>query len=119
MSIFLSILVLAFLYILAIFSSRYGDKSYWFFELEHFLGGFFVAMFLSNFLFNSRSIIVFVVLIGILWEMGELIVNKNRKLKQFLINKLNYYIDRETIADIMLDLCLDFLGAATFLYLFK
>ncbi len=119
MSIFLPILVLVFLYILAISLSKYGNKFYWFFELAHFLGGFFITMFLSNFLLENRSIIVFVVLIGILWEAGELVVNKNRKIQQFLINKFNYYIDRETTPGIVFDLLLDFIGAVFFLYLFN
>src|SRR3989344_1829857 len=119
MSIFISVLALAFLYILAIYSSKYGAKFYGIFELEHFLGGFFIAMFLSNFLSDNINIIAFVILIGILWEIWELIVNKNRNIQQFLIDKFNYYIDRESIANIMGDLLLDFFGVVTFLYLFN
>ena len=119
MSIFIPILALAFLYILVISLSKYGNKYGWFYEIAHFLGGFFVAMFLSKFLFENRSIIIFVILIGILWEVGELVVNKNRKIQQFLINKFNYYIDRETTSGIMLDIFLDFLGVTAFIYLFN
>ena len=119
MSIFISVLALAFLYILAIYLSKYGAKFYWIFELEHFLAGFFIAMFLSNFLFNNINIIALVVSIGILWEIWELIVNKNRNIQRFLIDKFNYYIDRESTANSMRDLLLDFFGVVTFLYLFN
>lgn len=119
MGIVIPVIILFILYFSVISLSKYGNKLYWFFESAHFIGGFFIAMFFSNFSFENGSTIVLVLLIGMLWEAGELVVNKDRRIQQFLINKFNYYIDRETTPGIILDLFLDFLGAITFLYLFN
>src|SRR3989338_3757965 len=117
MSTLISILFLIFLYILVISLSKYGNKFYWFFETAHFLGGFFVAIFFSNFFDSSLFIIFGVLMVGLLWEIWEFMVNKNADLRQFLMRRFNYYVDKVTWPDTILDLFLGFLGAIVYLYI--
>lgn len=76
-----------------------------------------MAMFLSNFFSSQSFILVGVFMVGLLWELWELIVNKSNKLQKFLIKYCNYYIDKITPSDTSLDLALDLLGGITYLFL--
>lgn len=115
---YLALLVLIILCLFVVSLSKYGNKLYWFFELAHFLGGFFMAMFLSNFFSSQLFILLGVFMVGLLWELWELIVNKSNKLQQFLIKHFSYYIDKITWPDTLLDLFLDILGALVFINIF-
>jgi hypothetical protein len=83
----------------------FGFRHYWFFELEHFLGGFFVAMFLSNFTDSAVLIFIGLAAVTFLWEFAEYLIARFRK----------------TAApgwkDTMLDIFLNFLGATIFILL--
>jgi len=97
--------------------SHKGKKLYWLYETSHFVGGFLLAALFLNFL-DKKLILLAVLTIGILWEIYELIITKNKKIKKFLENKFKYYITPFTFSDTVSDLLLGFLGAAFYLYLF-
>lgn len=93
--------------------SKYSyPKVHWVFEAAHFLAGFFLAMFFSNFLFHSWEIIVAVLTVGALWEIWELIAWNIPSLRKRFIKEGTI-----TIPDTLLDLFLDVLGAMAFVIL--
>ena len=81
----------------------FGTRHYWFFELEHFLGGFFVAMFLSIFLNSIIAIFVGLTVITVIWETTE-----------YLIAQFNKKII-PSWKDTLLDIFLNFIGATVFI----
>lgn len=88
------------------------DNSYWFFELFHFLGGFFLAMFFSNFLDLGVWVLYAVIAAGIFWEILEFIVFLSSRLKTLLRQ------NQLTLRDTFLDLFLDAFGGAIFVLVF-
>lgn len=111
-----SLLIIILVSINVAFSYK-GKKLYWLYELSHFIGGFLLAALFFNF-FDKKLVLSVVLIISILWETHELIVTKNKKIKKYLENKFRYYITPPTWPDTLLDLLLDVLGAAFYLYLF-
>lgn len=85
----------------------FGFRHYWFFELEHFFGGFFVAMFLMNFTDSVILIFAWLAIITFLWELTEYLIFKFRKSA-----KLN-----PGWKDTILDIILNFSGAAVFIFI--
>jgi hypothetical protein len=122
MNTFLIIPILAIpaIYILSAFISRSMsyEKGYWFFEALHLLAGFFVAMFWSNFLNTNALVIMATLAVGILWEVWEVIVDRQPKLKNIL-RKFHITQGKITLQDTTLDLFLDFAGALIFVLLLK
>src|SRR3989338_1556159 len=112
---FLAILVLLSVNILL---SRKGKNLYWVYEASHLAGGFLLAALLMNFLDKDSYVLLAVFTIGLLWEIYELIINKNKNIKKFLEDNFEYYIAPSTSYDTLSDLFLDVLGAAVYLYLF-
>lgn len=76
-----------------------------------------MAILFSNFL-DKNLVLVAVLTAGIIWEVYELVINKNKKVKKYLENKFRYYIAPETFSESILDLLLDVAGAVFYLYLF-
>ena len=104
-----------------VFGMKYGFgfQHYWFFETLHFLGGFFVAMFLSNFTDSKILIFIGIAVVSFLWETAEYLLGKNQKLsagfkKTFNLRK-NINL-RPKWQDTVLDIILNFAGAITFIY---
>ncbi len=103
-----SIIALAGLFVLNLLFGmklKFSYRHYWFFELEHFLGGFFVAMFLSNFVGSIIAIFSGLAIVTLVWEVTEYLIARFRK----------------SIApkwkDTILDIFLNFLGAIIFILL--
>jgi len=96
----------------------FGFRHYWFPELEHFLGGFFMAMFLSN--FTNSTVLIFIGLAAItfLWELAEYLIARFRKSADYYekIFKIKYV--NSGWQDTILDIFLNFFGAAIFVYFF-
>ena len=109
-----SIIILVF--VNAILSYQ-GKKLYWLYEASHFVGGFLLAALFLNFL-DKKLVLLAVLTVGILWEIYELVINKNKNIKKYLKNKFKYYIIPSTFPDTIADLLLDIFGAAFYLYLF-
>lgn len=114
----ISIFSLLGLFILNILFGMYygfGFRHYWFFELEHFLGGFFVAMFLMNFTDSIIFVFTGLAIITFLWELIEYLISRFQKSasymkKTFAVKNLNPGWE-----DTVLDLVLGFLGATIFI----
>ena|SRR3989344_6773331 len=114
------ILAIPAIYILSTIISRSMsyERGYWFFEALHLLAGFFVAMFWSNFFDTSALVIMATLAVGILWEIWEVIVDRQPKLKNIL-RKFHITQGKITLQDTTLDLFLDFAGALIFVLLFQ
>ncbi|MDO8743438.1 MAG: hypothetical protein Q7J30_02730 [Candidatus Azambacteria bacterium] len=97
----------------------FGFRHYWFFETLHFLGGFFMAMFLTNFTSSKILIFVSIAAASFLWEFAEYLLGKIPKLstgfKKTFDLKKNVNI-RPKWQDTVLDIILNFAGAAVFVY---
>ena len=109
-----SIIILVFVNILLSYKE---NKLYWFYEASHFAGGFILAALFINF-WDRKSVLLAILMMGILWEVYELVINKNKKIKKYLEDRYKYYITPSTPLDTILDVLLAFLGAAFYLYLF-
>lgn len=94
-----------------------GKKLYWLYESSHFIGGFLLAVLFFNFL-DQKYVLLAVLMVGLLWEIYELIINKNKNIKKFIENNFKYYTTPSTWPDTLLDLFLDVFGAVVYLYLF-
>ncbi len=95
----------------------FGIRHYWFFELEHFLGGFFVAIFLSN--FTNSTVLIFIGLAAItfLWEFTEYLIARRRKSADYMKKTFKVKDVNPRWKDTMLDIFLNFLGAAIYILL--
>ncbi|GEM_PF-2834964 len=97
----------------------FGFRHYWFFEALHFLGGFFLAMFLAN--FTSLKILIFIgiAVTSFFWEVAEYLIWKNQKLSSSFKKTFDL---KKSISlkpkwqDTVLDVVLNFAGAAVFVY---
>lgn len=99
----------------------FGFRHYWFFEAEHFLSGFFLAMFLTNFISSKILIFTGIAIASFLWETAEYLLGKNQKLSanfKKIFNLVKNVNTRPKWPDTILDVILNFAGAAVFVYLF-
>ena len=117
----ISILGLSGLFILnLIFGMKYGFgfRHYWFPETEHFLGGFFMTMFLSNFTNSAALIFTGLAAITFLLELVEYLISRFSKSADYYekIFKIKYV--NSGWKDTILDIFLNFFGAAIFVYFF-
>ena len=117
MSILISFISLVTLVSINLALSHKGSRLYWLYEASHFIGGFLLAVLLSNFL-DKKCVLLAVLAIGSLWELYELVVTRNIYLKEFFKAKLKIHIIPPTISDTALDILLNILGTAFYLYLF-
>ncbi len=118
----ISAIVLLGLFILNLtFGIKYGFgfRHYWFFETLHFLGGFFLAMFLANFTYSKILIFIGIAIVSFLWEMAEYLLGKIPKLsagfKKAFDLKKNVNL-KPKWQDAILDVILNFSGTTVFLY---
>ena len=118
----ISIIILLGIFILNLmFGIKYGFgfRHYWFFDTLHFLSGFFLAMFLANFTDSKILIFVGIAAVSFLWETAEYLIGKIPRLsvgfkETFSLGK---NIDtRPKWPDTILDVILNFAGAAIFVY---
>ena len=95
----------------------FGFKHYWFFELEHFLGGFFAAMLLAS--FNNSVIFIFsgMVAISFLWELTEYLLSRIPKTKAYTKKAFHVKNINPEWKDTALDIILNFLGTMVFIAL--
>ncbi len=94
----------------------FGFRHYWFFEVLHFLGGFFVAMLMASFL-SFWQTMAGLALITVLWEGLELLLAEpklGRRLREILRLPLKEYSWWDTSFDIVLN----YLGAFLFFRFF-
>lgn len=113
-----SIIALAGLFFInIIFGMHYGfgTRHYWFFETEHFLGGFFVAMFLSNFTSSVVFVFVSLAVITFLWELLEYLISQFQKSVNYMKKTFHLKSVATSWKDTILDIILDFSGAAVFI----
>ena len=94
----------------------FGNRHYWFFEILHFLGGFFVAMFFSNFFRSAIFIFTGLGIVTILWESTEILIAKIPVLSNFVKKKLRQKDVKPKLSDTILDIILNFTGAIVFFW---
>lgn len=117
----LSLTVLVVLFLLNVVVGMklgFGLHHYWFFESLHFFGGAAVAFFLTNIFSAKLQILVGVLAISVLWEFMEFMVDKIPFTSAYLKRKFHLKSTAITPGDTLLDLFLDMLGAAVFVWLF-
>ena len=94
----------------------FGKRHYWFFELEHFLGGFFVAMFFANFTDSTRLILLGVAVVSAVWESAEYLVAKIPRVSEYLKMASHQRSVMPEWKDTVLDIILNFAGAFVFFW---
>lgn len=118
----ISILSLLSLFILnLVFGIKYGFgfRHYWFFEALHFLSGFFLAILFAS--FTDSKILIFsgIAIASFLWETAEYLIGRIPKLsagfKRTFDLKKNINL-KPKWQDTILDIILNFTGAAIFVY---
>lgn len=117
----LSLTLLAVLFLLNVvvgLKLGFGLRHYWFFESLHFFGGAAVAFFLTNIFSDPFWILLGVLVVSALWELVELAVDKIPFTSTYLKRKFHLKTTAITPGDTLLDLFLDMLGAAVFVWLF-
>lgn len=105
---------------------------WWFDIVSHFLGGFFIAMLMADYLKGHflpgeiiKNILIIVgatIFIGVVWEFCEYIANQTliRPTKQYLGINAYFMGDLDdTVTDMMLDIVGSFLFAISYLKKFK
>ena len=95
----------------------FGPRHYWFPETLHFLGGFFVAMFFSNFSISRGQILIGLGAVTLVWELFEFLIAKipswnNYIKKKFRLKRVDF-----KFVDTTFDVFLNFAGALIFIYL--
>ena len=102
-----------------VFGIRYGFgfRHYWFFELLHFLGGFFGAMFLVNFVSSYVLIFAGLIIVTILWESAEYVIYKFPIIFKYMKRRFPLLKRSYEWKDTALDVFLNFSGATLFIYL--
>lgn len=123
-----ALIALAIIFIINVFSLYYGWYLEWdWFDISmHYLGGFFVAMFMAYYLrdrlvpgINIKNALIIVgatLFIGVVWEFAEFIAN------QILIEPFYRWFGLRTyfmgdLKDTITDLLMDTLGSITFMFL--
>lgn len=97
----------------------FGVRHYWFFQTLHFLGGFFVAMFLSGFFQSAGLILAGLGIVTILWESTELLIPKIPAMSRYMKSKFQLKNVNPEWKDTVFDVILNFSGAILFIYVFK
>ncbi|MBI1975288.1 MAG: hypothetical protein HYS57_02930, partial [Parcubacteria group bacterium] len=104
---------------------KFGVKHNWFFEVNHFIGGFLLAMVFSNFFHSFWLILVLVLVAGVLWECFEYVTGSVPIFSQFLMKIFRVgredveYVWKNIWRDTLLDLALALAGASVFLVAFN
>lgn len=93
------------------------DWNYWFFQIEHFVGGFFLVMFLFSFSAARASILLALGILGILWECFEYAVVYSPIMSDFIGKFLQVNAVSFTWQDTISDIVLDFGGGFCSYYL--
>lgn len=94
----------------------FGFRHYWFPETLHFLGGFFMAMFLANFLNSAILIFAGLAAVAFLWELAEYLIPRFKKAARYYEKTFNIKYVSNGWGDTILDIILNFTGAAIFIY---
>lgn len=129
-----AVFILILIFVSNLIGMYFGMYSYWWFDMvHHFLGGFFVAMLMVNYLeikelrIRNKELTTIkkylillgaVSFIGVIWEFTEYLAN------QTLIEPIYKYFQIKTyfmgdLDDTINDLLMDILGALSWLSLFR
>lgn len=118
----ISLVALSSIFILNLIVGMYhgfGYRHYWFFQLEHVLGGFFVAMFFGSFTDSWAAVLIGLGIISIVWEATEYAVAKVPSLANYIKKKLRLKNLKYSWADTVFDLVCNYAGAILLLCLLK
>lgn len=93
---------------------NFGVRHYWFTELQHLFGGFFIAMFFYGFSDSKKCVLFFVLSVAVSWELMEYLVDVIPSFSNFVKQFFHLKSTAITAGDTLLDLILDIVGAALF-----
>jgi len=97
----------------------FGTRHYWFFQTLHFLGGFFITMFFSNFSESTTLILISLGIVTVLWESMEFLIAYMPKASNYMKNKFRLKNVSFEWKDTIFDIILNFSGAIFFFFLFR
>ena len=97
----------------------FGFRHYWFFQVEHVLGGFFVAMFFGSFTDSRAVILIGLAVVTFVWESLEYAAAHIQSWSDFMKRKLRLKKVEFSWADSVFDLVCNYVGAALLLYFLK
>lgn len=118
----ISLVILFLIFILNLIVGMYygfGVRHHWFFQIEHVLGGFFVAMFLSSFTDSRVVILIGLAVVTFIWELLEYAVAYIPSWSEYIKTTLRLRNVEYSWADGIFDLVCNYAGAILFLYLLK
>lgn len=119
-----AIIALVIIFLVNIASMYYGWylRFFWSDMILHFLGGFFVAMFMAYYLKDNlresklKNILILVgvtIFVGVVWEFAEYIANQTLTEPIYSNFKIHFYFIGD-LDDTINDLAMDVLGALVF-----
>ena len=97
---------------------NFGARHWWFFETLHFIGGFLLAMFLFGLTGSRASVLFGLLVITLVWEALEYTAQAKPRFGHYLDRRLGLAKTYYSGWDTLLDIVLNFAGAAVFLYFF-
>ena len=97
----------------------FGFRHYWFFQAEHVLGGFFVAMFFSGLTDSWAVILAGLAAVTLIWESLEYAAAHIPSWSEFMKRKLRLKKVEFSWADSVFDVVCNYAGAALLLYFLK
>lgn len=116
---FLVLWLMFFVNLYGIYNDSYTVRYYWFSELEHFLGGFFIAFWLTS-ISRSRRFIWLGLIIAIFgWELTECLLANVPSLYRIVRQDLKMSRVPLEFWDTVLDIILDVFGCWIFLKFFS
>lgn len=116
----ISVVALSSIFILNIFFGMYygfGFRHYWFFQVEHVLGGFFVALFFKSFIDSWTWVLIGLGIVSFIWESAEYIMARVPVLANYIKKQLRLKNLKYSWADGIFDLVCNYAGAILLLYL--
>ncbi len=97
----------------------FGFRHYWFFQVEHVLGGFFVAMFFAGLTDSRTAVLIGLAVVTLIWESLEYAAAHIPSWSKYIKIKLRLEKVEFSWADSAFDIVCNYAGAFLLLYFLK